>query len=66
MRPVKELLNEELATIIRSIKATGISPTEYEKECLEEAAIRIEKLEEIKMRIQKMVNEMKERANENK
>jgi len=39
----KELSNEQLATVLRTMRATGISPSPYEQECLEEAAIRLER-----------------------
>ena len=38
----KELTNEELANVLRTLKTTGISPCHYELECLEEAAHRLE------------------------
>lgn len=44
---VKELTSEELANIVRTINSTGISPTRYKKECLTEAAERLEKLDRI-------------------
>ena len=39
---VKELSNEELANILRAMIITGISASRTEKECLEEAAKRLE------------------------
>ena len=41
----RELTNEELATVIRAIKSTGICPSRDEKEYLEEAARRLEEME---------------------
>ena len=38
----RELSNEELANILRTIITTGISPSRTEIECLEEAARRLE------------------------
>lgn len=38
----KELSNEELAVIIRCIRVTGIAATLFEKECLDEAADRLD------------------------
>ena len=38
----KELTNEELAVILRCMRVTGIAPTEFERECLDVAADRIE------------------------
>lgn len=43
----KNLTNEELANIIRTIKIIGICPSRDEKEYLDEAANRLEKLDEI-------------------
>ena len=42
----KDLSNEELATILRALKVTGICPSRDEKEYLEEAADRLEKQDE--------------------
>lgn len=44
---VKEMTSEELAEIVRTINTTGISPTEFEKDCLNEAADRLERLDRI-------------------
>ena len=44
---VKEMSSEELANVVRTINSTGISPTRYERECLAEAADRLEKLDRI-------------------
>ena len=41
------MTTEELAEIVRSINTTGISPTRFEKDCLNEAADRLEKLNKI-------------------
>lgn len=41
-----KLTNEELATALRAMKATGISPTRQEAEFLEEAAERLERYED--------------------
>lgn len=38
----KELTNDELAVILRCMRVTGIAPTEFERECLDVAADRIE------------------------
>ena len=51
----KELSNDELATIVRSMLVTGISPSAYEKSCLEEAANRIELLEFVSCKIETMI-----------
>lgn len=42
----KDLSNEELATILRALKVTGICPSLDEKEYLEEAAGRLDKQDE--------------------
>ena len=39
----KELSNNQLAGVLRTLKITGISPSRFEEECLEEAARRLEK-----------------------
>jgi len=39
----KELTNEELATILRMMCITGICPTRYERDYLQEAADRLER-----------------------
>lgn len=44
---VKEMSSEELASVVRTINTTGVCPTRYEKECLTEAAERLEKLDRI-------------------
>lgn len=44
---VKEMNSDELADIVRTINSTGIAPTRFEKECLTEAADRLEKLARI-------------------
>ena len=36
-----ELTNRELADILQTLKVTGIAPTEFEKQCLQEACYRI-------------------------
>lgn len=56
-----ELNNEELATVIRGMKVTGICPSSFEKECLEEGAKRIEMLETIINRIEKIIEELEGR-----
>ena len=38
----KELTNEHLAMILRVMRVTGQPSTEFEKECLDEAADRLE------------------------
>ena len=38
----KELTNDELAIILRCMKITGIVASQFEKECLDEAADRLE------------------------
>lgn len=38
----KKLSNNQLAGVLRTMKSTGISPSSYEQECLEEAAIRLD------------------------
>lgn len=43
----KDLTSDELAGIVRTINSTGIAPTRFEKECLQEAADRLEKLDRI-------------------
>lgn len=40
----KELTNEELATALRAMVTTGICPSRQEKEFLEEAADRLDKI----------------------
>lgn len=42
----KDLTNEELADILRAMVITGISPSQLEKECLKEAAERLEQMTE--------------------
>lgn len=42
----KDLTNEELADILRAMVITGISPSQLEKECLKEAAERLEQMSE--------------------
>jgi len=39
---VKELSNEELAALLRALCVTGLCPSRFEKEFLEEAATRLE------------------------
>lgn len=39
----KELSNNGLADVLRTLKTTGISPSRFEEECLEEAAMRLER-----------------------
>lgn len=39
---VREMTNEQLAAVIRAIRITGITPSTFEQECLEEAARRLE------------------------
>ena len=41
----KELTNEELATALRAMVTTGICPSRQEKEFLEEAADRLDRIE---------------------
>lgn len=62
----KDLSNEELAATIRAIKTTGLSPSKEEKEYLEEAANRLEYLEEVKIRIRGMINQMDKQLNKRK
>lgn len=38
----KELTNEELAVILRCMRVTGLASSSFEKECLDEAADRME------------------------
>lgn len=38
----KELTNEELAVILRCMRVTGVARSSFEKECLDEAADRME------------------------
>jgi len=38
----KDLTNEELAIILRCMRITGLATTSFEKECLDEAADRME------------------------
>ena len=38
----KELTNDELAIILRCMRITGIAASQFEKECLDEAADRLE------------------------
>ena len=49
----KDLTNEQLADVIRTIKITAISPSPFEQECLDEAAERVEYLDIICARIHK-------------
>ena len=42
----KDLTNEELAAVIRTMKITGICPSRTEEEILEEAAERLEDINE--------------------
>ena len=49
---VKSMTSEELADVIRTMHTTGLAPTRFEKECLEEAAERLEKLD----RVEKWIN----------
>lgn len=42
----RDIPNDELATILRTIKATGLSPTKTERMYLEEAAERLENIKE--------------------
>jgi len=44
---VKELTSEELADMVRTICMTGVAPTRTERECLTEAAERLEKLDRV-------------------
>ena len=41
----KVMTNEELAAILRAMRATGISVSGFENECLTEAAERLERSE---------------------
>ena len=41
----KRMTNEDLAETLRTIKATGVCPTAFERECLDEAADRLEDFE---------------------
>ena len=59
----KELSNEDLANIIRAMRVTGICPSYQEKEYLDEAANRLEKLGEIERWINNTVEKMKEHLN---
>lgn len=47
MATVKEMTSDELAEILRAMNTTGISPTNFEKDCLNEAADRLEKLDRV-------------------
>ena len=38
----KELTNEELAVILRCMRMTGVAASAFERECLDEAADRME------------------------
>lgn len=38
----KDLTNEQLAVIIRCMRITGVAVTSFERECLDEAADRLE------------------------
>lgn len=40
----QDLTSKELATIVRAINTTGIAPTRFEKECIQEAADRLDRL----------------------
>ena len=44
---VKQLTNEELAVIIRTMAVTGVAPSPFERGCLEELAERIKKLDRV-------------------
>ena len=44
---VKSMTSEELADVIRTMHTTGLAPTRFEKECLAEAAERLEKLDKM-------------------
>ena len=39
---VKDLTNEELAVILRCMRITGVARSVFERECLDEAADRLE------------------------
>lgn len=54
----KDLTNEQLADVIRAMKITGISPTRFEQECLDEAAERLEYLDIICARIHKLTRSL--------
>ena len=54
----RDLTNEELADVIRSIKITGIAPSPFEQECLDEAAERVEYLDIICTRIHKLTRSL--------
>lgn len=54
----KELSNDELALILRTINTTGIAPTRFEMECIEEGACRIEYLERVSQRIHSILQSM--------
>lgn len=43
----QDLTSKELATIVRAINTTGIAPTRFEKECIQEAADRLDRLDRI-------------------
>ena len=53
---VKSMTSEELADVIRTMHTTGLAPTRFEKECLAEAAERLEKLD----RVEKWINKESE------
>lgn len=60
----KDLSNEDLANVIRAIKVTGICPSRDEKEYLEEAAIRLERLERVEEWINNTIKKMEEHLKE--
>ena len=47
----KELSNEHLADMLRVMKSTGISTSQLEKEALDEAADRIEKIDDLDLEL---------------
>lgn len=54
----KELTNEELATIIYALKITGLAPTQFEKDCLEEAHDRIIVLDNLQKKLNEIIERM--------
>lgn len=47
LKDLDKMSSEDLANMIRTIKTTGISPSTYEKACLNEAADRLDLMDEI-------------------
>ena len=59
-RNPREMSSEDLANIVRTIKTTGITPTHYEQECLDEAADRLDQMDEI---LDRFINKTMEELN---